>query len=158
MGDYFASGGADNQVMIWKSNFDIEGATAENEIEQPRGTSMAATRVSPKKETKETLSPVKAEAPTAPMKTNALDIESVDPSELEAQEQLDNSQPPQELPEDATRPLTYLPVDLAGTVNNLASQIELLTRTLGILETRVTKFEDHIFMLIKNLEAEVPAN
>jgi hypothetical protein len=88
---------------------------------------MAPNRVSPKKEAKFPLSPIRAERPSTAMKTNALDIPEMEEDVFEDEQ---FGQGDVELPEQATRPLMAVPVDLAGTVNNLSTQIELLTRTL----------------------------
>jgi hypothetical protein len=74
------------------------------------------------------------------MKTNAFDIPEMDDPEASGEfgDELDISESAapvgEELPERATRPLMQVPVDLAGTVNSLTQQIELVTRTLQILE------------------------
>lgn len=57
------------------------------------------------------------------------------------------------IPETATRELNRenLPEELATTVDRIVTQLDVITRTLVLLEQRVSRFEDHVAMLSSNL-------
>jgi hypothetical protein len=54
----------------------------------------------------------------------------------------------QSLPEAATKAISAnLPEELAGTIDKVVNQLEIVTRTLVLLEQRVSKFEGHMELL-----------
>ncbi|KAL6764567.1 centriole proteome protein [Haematococcus lacustris] len=137
-GDYFASAGADEQVMVWKTNFD----RCLEDCVMP-GISRAGQ--SPLGGSSQALMPPGSRAPAA-----ASSRSSFNHSPLPQQQQ--------QLAEGQVRPASAntaggLPDSLAATLQHIVGQLDVLTQTMAMLDERLTMNEDRVRRMDDKMDA-----
>jgi len=131
-GEYFVSGGADNLVMVWKSNIELN---EEPDIELARpSTAKKSPEVSASVSRPRTAYK-QSEKPEKPKQL-------VEKSQKSTLQEVDNVK------------TEGLPQEVKETVDKIVNQMDIITKTLVLLEQRVTKFEDHIMFLSANISGK----
>lgn len=126
-GDYFASGATDDQVMVWKTNFD----------QVLNDTPAAPVREKPKRPNQSNSMAHQQEAPVP--------IRAKIPQVAAAEELVDYETAP--IPESASgggADMEELPERLASTLDHIIGQLDIITRTVTIIEQRLTTNEDRL--------------
>lgn len=143
-GDYFSSAGADELVMVWKSNFDAFLEDTVVPITQKHRSSHPAQVANPHDVTSQT------PAPSAPALSNnklksawAEDARALEPAPV--QEYVYEPPPPLNL--------TDLPDSLSATLQHIVGQLDVLTQTVALLDERLTMNEDRIRAMDNKAEA-----
>ncbi|KAK1799623.1 hypothetical protein P4O66_006082, partial [Electrophorus voltai] len=139
-GDYFASGGSDEQVMVWQTNFDganydevLRLQKKEASVEQPHGCHAHL--------------PAQVSESAEPLhyKSSSKDCgRSGGWPSHPSQTPRAQSQPPYTAPESG------VPAALTNTLEHIVGQLDILTQTVAILEQRLTLTEDKLKECIDN--------
>lgn len=125
-GDYFSSAGADEQVMVWKTNFDAFLEDTVVPIAQKQQPSQAT---DPNR-----LSTAPAPAPPAPMSIAAPPAPNQPAPSV--QEYVYEAPP--------ALNLSDLPDSLSATLQHIVGQLDVLTQTVALLDERLTMNEDRV--------------
>ena len=144
-GDYFASGATDDQVMVWKTNFD----EADKEADAPPQAAPAGKGSKPMIRDKTNHQGVQVEKKAAPkQQTQVIPAAAPLPPAPVAQELPPASQemcePEPMMPELATGGTEELPERLAATLDHIIGQLDIITRTVSIMEQRLSTSEDRL--------------
>ena len=123
-GDFFASGGTDQQALVWKTNFDQFTLRPES----------AETLAAPDISAGQPAAPAKVAAAAAPPKPVAPPPKPQPAAYMP---------PPPPKPQPApTGSAAEGSGDLAGTLEQVVGQLEILAQTVALLEQRLTLSED----------------
>ena len=159
-GDYFATGGADMNVMVWKTNFDrvlgtySPGSGNEGKVVTASSEKYAAKLAAEEPET------TFAEPPLAPplpkpsipsRTTRRVSVAVSPPHAAQSNVVTPSPAPPATEPQMPSAPPMpagtenasgVLPAQLASTLSHIVNQLDVLTRTMSLLEQRLQMNED----------------
>ena len=156
-GEYFISGGVDTKVIVWKSN--LEKEEEENLIEQPKKNSQSRVDRAQSRGEIEVKRPGSANKPAGEAfsrKTPSVTDGFIENVEVQKYQVRKTPSVCEEIKENIERPQTKsayrgkneeIPEEVTATIDKIVGQLDIVTKTLMLLEQRVTKFEDHVMML-----------
>ena len=134
-GDYFSSAGADEQVMVWKTNFDtfLEDTVVPIAHKDQSSHQTPISLPAP--------APAPAPVPASIAKSAWVEDAPVSkPTPTPAvQEYVYEAPPPLNLSD--------LPDSLSATLQHIVGQLDVLTQTVALLDERLTMNEDRVFGL-----------
>jgi centriolar protein POC1 len=127
-GDYFSSAGADEQVMVWKTNFDsfLEDTVVPIAQKQQFSSSAAPTK----------LSSIPAQSPS-PAPASIANASAAPKEPAPAIQEYVYEAPP-------ALNLSDLPDSLSATLQHIVGQLDVLTQTVALLDERLTMNEDRV--------------
>jgi centriolar protein POC1 len=144
-GDYFASGGVDNMVMVWRSNID-----ASSELEKKSSTTTTNKRITQTKPAVQT--------DVRPPSAKDTPKERI-PARAKSPKRKENEPPAEGLGflqtgSDFQKQPEGIPEEFALTLDNIVNQLDMVTKTLVLLEQRVSRFEDHVKFLSEHVQSK----
>ena len=139
-GEFFASGGADEQVLVWKTNFDKKAEkTSEKNASSKRRPNVAAAGEPKTKPKSKTSSQPKAIANPLPEKEAHQEkvVRAEDSSSHQVTEAVEVAQA-------GSMYSNEVQDALANTLSHIVSQLDVLAQTMALMEERMTITEDRV--------------
>ncbi|XP_019736954.1 POC1 centriolar protein homolog A isoform X1 [Hippocampus comes] len=147
-GEYFSSGGSDEQVMVWKSNFDETSDTASDTARVQQSTSPTYQASEPAQTAAKIGRP-----PRAAIHPNT--HRSLSTSSTSTQPKVHGVEPKVHYPAQPSPQVSLVleesaPPGLTTTLEHIMGQLDILTQTVSILEQRLTLTEDKLKECLQN--------
>ncbi|KAI8906339.1 WD40-repeat-containing domain protein [Gorgonomyces haynaldii] len=148
LGDFFATGGSDAQVMVWKSNFDTLNKV-DTDLGKPATHKYShAVHTDPGIHAPKQPSPI-SQVPIQSAGPHIVQKTIKDPEIVQVGAQIVETRPSPEPFEQKLQPLDPKNDQLLTTLGHISRQIDVLTQTMSILESRLTMNEDKIMELTR---------